>query len=163
MGNIPNYIGPIKSGDIHPISIPRVISLTPKARVLVDATFKASDDRATFGFTIKLNNNFLHAKAICGPKVFSSKEAKARAIRHAFMRAKDMSLARVSILSDSKGVVMTLNGSSDWSINVIVLDILNLSSEFGSIIFAFIYRRLNKVAHILTKVYYYLGRDVISL
>ena len=57
-----------------------------------------------------------------------------------------------------------LNGSSDWSINAIVLDILNLSSEFESIVFAFIPRRFNKVAHILVKVCCdSIGRDVISL
>ena len=40
IGNLPNnYTSPIKSSDIHPVSIHKVISLTSKAIVLVDATF----------------------------------------------------------------------------------------------------------------------------
>ena len=92
---------------------------------------------------IKLNNNFLYASTIRGPKDFSAKKAKARAIQHALvMRAKDMNLARIYILSDSKDVVMALNGSSDWTINAIVLDMLSLSLKFKSLIFVFIPKRL---------------------
>ena len=58
---------------------------------------------------------------------------------------------------------MALNGSRDWSINAIILDILNLSLEFKSVVFSFIYTRLYRVAHILAKVYDSVSRDVISL
>ena len=70
----------------------------------MDTGFKASDGRATFGFSIKQNDKFFHAGAICGPKVFSTKEAEERAIRFAPMKAKDMNLEKVSIFSDSKDV-----------------------------------------------------------
>lgn len=53
----------------------------------------------------------------------------------ALIRVKDMNLARLSIPSDSKDVVMAFI----WSINGIVLDILNLSLKFELIVFAFIF------------------------
>lgn len=160
MRNVPNYTGPIKSGYIHPLSIPKVISLIYESIVSVDIAFKDLDGRATFDFTIKLNNDFLYVGAIRGPKVFFDKEAEAHAIQHALMRAKNMNLAHVSILSDSKEAVTTLiNGSNDWSINAAILDTLNLFSESESAFFDFIFRRLNKVTHILAKVCYSAGHD----
>lgn len=44
MRNLPNYTGPIKSGDIHQVSIPEVISLTFEYIVLVDDAFKDLDE-----------------------------------------------------------------------------------------------------------------------
>ena len=75
MGSLPNYISPIKSDDINPVSILRGISMTYEDVVLVDTVIKASNGSAIFYFAIKSNNNFLHAGAIHGPKVFSAKKA----------------------------------------------------------------------------------------
>ena len=73
-----------------------------------------------------------------------------------------MNLARVSILSYSKEVVMALKGSSYWYINAAILDILNLFSESELIVFDLILRMLNKMTHILAKVRYSVGHDVIN-
>ena len=106
------------------------------------------------GFVLISKRNIVCAGAIQGPKVFSSKEAEARAILLDFLKVTERGFSKACILSDAREVVQAINEAHDWTINSIVLDIKSIASNFDYISFKFTPRSLNGAAHVLAKMSY---------
>ena len=81
-----------------------------------------------------------------GPKVPSSK-AEASAVLCAMNEARAHGFRKPMFLSDGQEVVHTINGTFDWSIDPILLDIKILANDFETADFSFIPRKWNLVAH----------------
>lgn len=92
----------------------------------------------------------MYAGVCQGPKAFSSKEAKVRAIFFALMNSTTKGFSKVCVLLDAKVVVNALNGCCDWITNSIILVIKCLASSFDYIRFTFL-PRSKEGTHMPTK------------
>lgn len=84
------------------ISNPPVIPNEIDVIVFSDVAFRIADSRESFGFTLNSKRNIMFAGAIQGPKVFSFKEAEARAIFLTLIKAEERDFLKACILPMSK-------------------------------------------------------------
>ena len=116
-----------------------------------DASFRAVDGKAGFGFVIWFDGFWIHARSTNRSKLSSSKEAEVRAILFAMKEARSWGFRKIHLLSDALEVIRAINGLMDWAIQPILRDINELRSKFEDISFFHVPRRLNQFAHELAK------------
>ncbi|XXG74694.1 hypothetical protein AAC387_Pa07g3349 [Persea americana] len=74
-------------------------------------------------------------RSLDGSKVSSPKEPEPRAILRALTEASLRGFQNILLLPDALEVVIVINGSPDWSVHPMLLDIKVLSTEFEDISF----------------------------
>ena len=93
------------------------------ALVFIDASFRKSNGKCCFGFSIWLNSNIVRVRSMESPNVSSPKEARMRSILASPLKVKEWGFNNILVLSDALEVVRTIKGTSYWSINSILFDI----------------------------------------
>lgn len=116
-----------------------------------DAAWRAAAQLAGFGWIIKTEATSV-SRFSTGEVVGSVLIAEAMAMRHAVKESSILGCSRMVCESDSSQLIKALNGSDvPMEIYGIVADILDLSSLFEVIVFAWIPRVKNSVADALSK------------
>ncbi|XXG86447.1 hypothetical protein AAC387_Pa11g1342 [Persea americana] len=127
---------------------------TGKAQVFTDASFRAANRKAGFGYAIWFDGSWVHAGFVDGFKINTPKEAEARAILHMLKEATSQGFSKIQLLSNACEGILAINGLMDWSIHPILLDIKDFNSKFKEISFAHVHRNVNVFARELAKMSY---------